>query len=52
MGAKDSRHGRSLGDRSPDKDFLYRDELQGWKIDGNLTRLDVIWSRYGEKRHI
>ncbi|WEV41342.1 hypothetical protein OZX57_04505 [Bifidobacterium sp. ESL0682] len=41
-----------FGDRSPDEDFLYRDELEQWESGGNLTRLDTVWSRYGAKHHI
>jgi sulfite reductase (NADPH) flavoprotein alpha-component len=34
-----------FGDQRRDHDFLYRDELEKWLVDGVLTRLDVAFSR-------
>jgi sulfite reductase (NADPH) flavoprotein alpha-component len=40
-----------FADRSPDEDFLYRDELEQWRDCGVLSRLDTVWSRHdGEFR--
>ena len=41
-----------FADRSPDEDFLYRDELEQWRDCGVLSRLDTVWSRHeGELGH-
>ena len=34
-----------FGDQRRDCDFLYRDELDKWLVDGVLTRLDTAFSR-------
>ena len=34
-----------FGDQRRDHDFLYRDELERWLVDGVLTRLDTAFSR-------
>jgi sulfite reductase (NADPH) flavoprotein alpha-component len=34
-----------FGDQRRDHDFLYREELEKWLLDGVLTRLDVAFSR-------
>jgi sulfite reductase (NADPH) flavoprotein alpha-component len=34
-----------FGDQRRDCDFLYRDELEKWLVDGVLTRLDTAFSR-------
>jgi sulfite reductase (NADPH) flavoprotein alpha-component len=34
-----------FGDQRRDHDFLYRDEMEKWLLDGVLTRLDVAFSR-------
>ena len=34
-----------FGERSSTTDFLYRDELEGMRSDGHLTRLDTAFSR-------
>jgi sulfite reductase (NADPH) flavoprotein alpha-component len=39
-----------FGDRNADTDFLYRDELEGLRRDGVLTRLDTAFSRDQDRR--
>jgi sulfite reductase (NADPH) flavoprotein alpha-component len=34
-----------FGDQKREQDFLYRDEIEAWLLDGTLTRLDVAFSR-------
>lgn len=36
-----------FGDRRAASDFLFQDELLGWKADGTLQRLALAWSRDG-----
>ena len=36
-----------FGNRSPEVDYLYRDDLEGFLSDGALTRLHTAWSRPG-----
>lgn len=43
-GAK-GRNWLFFGDRRESADFLYRDEILGFRRDGHLTRLDLAWSR-------
>ncbi|MBA3313115.1 MAG: sulfite reductase subunit alpha [Planctomycetota bacterium] len=37
-----------FGDRHEATDFLYRDQLEGWKATGLLTRMDLAFSRDGD----
>lgn len=39
-----------FGDQHRDTDFLYEDELEEWLENGNLTRLDVAFSRDQEQK--
>jgi sulfite reductase (NADPH) flavoprotein alpha-component len=39
-----------FGSRSEDTDFLYREELEGMRADGHLTRLDTAFSRDQEDK--
>jgi sulfite reductase (NADPH) flavoprotein alpha-component len=34
-----------FGDQRREQDFLYREEIESWLLDGTLTRLDVAFSR-------
>jgi sulfite reductase (NADPH) flavoprotein alpha-component len=34
-----------FGDQKREQDFLYREEIEAWLLDGTLTRLDVAFSR-------
>ena len=43
-GAK-GRHWLFFGDRKRATDFLYQEQLEGWRKDGHLTRLDLAFSR-------
>ncbi len=44
VGAK-GRNWLFFGDQKRATDFLYRDQLEGWRKDGHLTRLDLAFSR-------
>jgi sulfite reductase (NADPH) flavoprotein alpha-component len=39
-----------FGDRHASSDFLYREELERYRADGTLTRLDTAFSRDGEEK--
>lgn len=39
-----------FGDQKQACDFLYREQLEGWKSDGLLTRLDLAFSRDGAEK--
>jgi sulfite reductase (NADPH) flavoprotein alpha-component len=39
-----------FGGRSSSADFLYREELEGMRADGHLTRLDTAFSRDQENK--
>ena len=50
LGERAARHapGRAwlfFGDQHEQSDFLYREQLTGWRNDGVLSRLDLAWSR-------
>lgn len=42
----------AFGMRRPDSDFLYRDDLAGWRVDGRLARLTTANSRGAKPRHV
>jgi sulfite reductase (NADPH) flavoprotein alpha-component len=44
VGAK-GRNWLFFGDQKSSTDFLYRDEIESFRHDGLLTRLDLAWSR-------
>lgn len=37
-----------VGNRSPDEDFLYGQELEAYASSGLLSKFDTAWSRYGD----
>ncbi|MFT8703966.1 flavodoxin domain-containing protein [Bifidobacterium aquikefiricola] len=39
-----------VGNRNPEQDYLYRDELERYLEQGVLESLDIAWSRYGDVR--
>jgi sulfite reductase (NADPH) flavoprotein alpha-component len=39
-----------FGDQRRETDYLYREEIESFAKDGTLTRLDLAWSREGEKK--
>lgn len=39
-----------FGDRHAATDFLFREEIDGWKKDGTLARLSLAWSRDGQAK--
>lgn len=41
-----------FGMRHPDSDFLYREELAGWAVDGRLAHLSTASSRGARPRHV
>lgn len=48
-GAK-GRNWLFFGDQKCDQDFLYREEIEKWLVDGTLNRLDTAFSRDQEKK--
>ncbi len=40
-----------FGDRTEARDYLYRDQVEGWRDAGLLTRLSLAWSRDGAAKH-
>ena len=42
----------AFGMRHPASDFLYRDDLAGWQVDGRLARLTTANSRGAKPRHV
>ncbi|PZX10115.1 sulfite reductase (NADPH) flavoprotein alpha-component [Palleronia aestuarii] len=36
-----------FGDRTEARDYLYREQVEGWRDSGMLTRLSLAWSRDG-----
>lgn len=52
LGAK-GKNWLFFGERSAKTDFLYREELEGMRADGHLTRLDTAFSRdQGDKVYV
>ncbi|MFT9233043.1 MAG: hypothetical protein ABF515_10575, partial [Bifidobacterium sp.] len=39
-----------VGNRNPEQDYLYQDELERYLEQGILDSLDVAWSRFGDVR--
>ena len=39
-----------FGDQHEAKDFLYREQIQGWQDSGVLNNLSLAWSRDGDKK--
>ncbi|MEO0370786.1 MAG: flavodoxin domain-containing protein [Pseudomonadota bacterium] len=39
-----------FGDQHEAKDFLYRDQIEGWHASGLLTNLSLAWSRDGAEK--
>jgi sulfite reductase (NADPH) flavoprotein alpha-component len=39
-----------FGDQRRETDYLYREEIESFAKDGTLTRLDLAWSREGDKK--
>jgi len=39
------RHWLVFGERNADRDFLFRDELEAWRAQGSIERLDLAFSR-------
>lgn len=39
-----------FGDQKSSTDYLFADEIEGWKADGTLERLSLAWSREGAKK--
>lgn len=39
-----------FGDQKSSADYLFADEIEGWKADGTLERLSLAWSREGAKK--
>lgn len=39
-----------FGDRHAATDFLFRDEIEAWQVDGTLSRLSLAWSRDGKAK--
>tara|TARA_B100000945_G_scaffold241583_1_gene197626 strand:+ start:1791 stop:3098 length:1308 start_codon:yes stop_codon:yes gene_type:complete len=39
-----------FGDWTEEGEYYYRDEIESWKSDGNLERIDLAWSREGEEK--
>jgi len=45
VAAGQARNWLLFGERDPEHDAFYRDELEGWQRAGMLPRLDLAWSR-------
>ena len=39
-----------FGDQKSSADYLFADEIEGWRADGTLERLSLAWSRDGAKK--
>lgn len=39
-----------FGERQPEHDYYYRDEIERWKANGMIERLDLAWSRVASER--
>lgn len=50
LAGESGRNWLIFGDRHEQTDFLYREELERWRDDGVLTRLDTAFSRDQDRR--
>jgi sulfite reductase (NADPH) flavoprotein alpha-component len=39
-----------FGERQPEHDYYYRDEMERWQAGGMIERLDLAWSRTAPER--
>lgn len=39
-----------FGERQPEHDYYYRDEIERWQVDGMIERIDLAWSRAAPER--